>query len=76
MTPERARHIIATRTVCGSVRMAFPWKPRSTEQTYPDGITEAEDAAIKTLWRTMPGHTCYMDALFRIARQPDTTPAQ
>lgn len=30
--------------------------------------TEAEDRVIKALWRTMPGNTCYLDALNRIAK--------
>lgn len=27
-----------------------------------------EDAQVRAVWKTLPGHTCWMDALARIAR--------
>lgn len=70
MTPERARYILDHQTIGGGFRRSFrqscdgPWS-----RTYPDGITPEEHAAVVALWRTMPGWTCYADAVRRIARQ-------
>jgi hypothetical protein len=77
MTPERARYILDNRLLGGSFRRAFrqscdgPWT-----RVYADGITPAEHAAVLELWRTMPGWTCYADAVRMIAVQADYTPAQ
>ncbi len=32
------------------------------------GLTRREDAEVKTVWETMPGYTCWHDALVRIAK--------
>ena len=77
MTPERASYILDTELLGGSFRRAYrqscdgPWT-----RTYPDGITPDEHAAVVELWRTMPGWTCYADAVRRIARQAEARPAQ
>ena len=31
-------------------------------------LTDAERAAVRSVWKGMPGHTCFADALLRIAR--------
>lgn len=67
MTPERAKHIHGRQSY-GSLPMAFRRRPDDTHEIVDDGITREEDASIRALWRTMPGHTCYMDAVLRIAR--------
>lgn len=77
MTPERARYILSNQLLGGGFRRAFrqscdgPWS-----QTYADGITPDEHAAVVELWRTMPGWTSYADAVRRLARQAETTPAR
>lgn len=68
MTSERAQYILANRILGGSFRYAFPRQFEPNGGTiYADGITKQEDEAIKSLWRTMPGFTCYYDAVVRIA---------
>lgn len=67
MTPERAQYVYSRRSY-GSLPMAFRRRDTDTHSVDPDGITREEDASIRALWRTMPGSTCYMDALLRIAR--------
>lgn len=77
MTPERARYILDCQLLGGGFRRAFRQScDGPTTRTYPDGITPAEHAAVLYLWRTMPGWTCYADAVRRIARQAEATPAQ
>lgn len=66
MTPERAR-FIHSRQSYGSLPMAFRRRPDDSHRVDPEGITREEDASIRALWRTMPGSSCYMDALLRIA---------
>jgi hypothetical protein len=67
MTPERAQYVYS-RCRLGSLPMAFRRRDTDTNSIDPDGITREEDASIRALWRTMPGSTCYADALLRIAR--------
>ena len=70
MTPERARYIIANKLPFGAFRMSHLQScDGPTVKTYPDGITPAEWAAVVELWRTMPGWTCFSDAVHRIASQ-------
>lgn len=69
MAPERARWILSTRTVGGGLRYAFHrFGDHDTNETYPDGITPEEHAAIMNRWRIMDGSRCYYDALCEIAR--------
>ena len=61
MTPERAT--------------ALHWKmssmfPRPDDTTPP--ITAEERAEVTKVWRKMPGYTCFMDALGKIANGTDT----
>lgn len=75
MTPERARYILARQLLGGDFRRAFRQSCDGPQtRVYADGITPEENAAVVELWRTMPGWTCYADAVRRIARQD--TPAQ
>jgi len=69
MTRERAQYIIANQLFGGELRYAFRMRCDGPSKTvYSDGITYAEDRFIREVWKTMPGHTCYFDALRRIAR--------
>jgi hypothetical protein len=67
MTPERAKYVLAN-TSYGSLPMAFPRSYQPSGVIHKDGITAEEDQDIRALWKTMPGHTCYNDAVVRIAR--------
>lgn len=52
MTPERAQEII---------EHGRQWS------NYSKHCTADEDKEVRDLWQTMPGHTCWYDALRRIA---------
>jgi hypothetical protein len=67
MTPERARFILSNKTIGGGLRFAFD-RFGGANETYPDGITPEEHAAIMNRWRLMDGSRCYFDALCEIAR--------
>jgi len=68
MTPERAKHLLNTKTIMGNMRYAFKRDYMlDGGPVHDDGITRDEDTCIKRVWQTMPGHTCYYDALVRIA---------
>ena len=69
MAPERARFILSSKTIGGGLRFAFHrFGDRDANETYPDGITPQEHAAIMNRWRSMDGKRCYFDALCEIAR--------
>lgn len=69
MTPERANELINL-SAFGEFPYAFtPYG--SVNDQYPikaNGITRQEDEHIKEVWKTMPGYTCYADAVNRIAK--------
>lgn len=68
MSKDRAQYILANVGLASAVRMAFRKScDMPTSRIYPDGITQDEDDDVKRVWNTMPGWTCYMDALRRIA---------
>lgn len=70
MTPERAKELIES-TFFGELPFAFV-PNGSVNGNYPvmeHGITVAEWGHVKALWKTMPGHTCFNDALIRIAKR-------
>lgn len=68
MTKERAQYILDN-PVYGDFRYAFRRRcDHRSKIIHVDGITEEEDRAIKKLWRSMPGSTCYFDAVQHIAR--------
>lgn len=67
MAPERARFILSNKTIGGGLRFAFD-RFGGANETYPDGITPEEHAAIMNRWRLMDGSRCYFDALCEIAR--------
>lgn len=67
MTLERARFILSNKTIGGGLRFAFD-RFGGANETYPDGITPEEHAAIMNRWRLMDGSRCYFDALCEIAR--------
>lgn len=68
MTKERAQYILDHANY-GEFRYAFPREfCYQGGITHPDGITREEDAAIRALWDTLPGHTSRYDAVCRIAR--------
>jgi hypothetical protein len=61
LTSERANEIIAQARA--KARTFGQWS------SYLDKVMTLEERAQVTLvWETMPGHTCFVDALFRIAR--------
>lgn len=69
MTKQRAQFILETMKPFGEFRYAFRDGARGAGNTiYADGITEQEDRDIRDLWETMPGSTCYYDAVNRIAK--------
>ena len=68
MTPTRARYILDTMGPFGAIRYAFPLRPSGDNGTHADGITWEENRAVHRLWETMPGTSCYVDALQAIAR--------
>lgn len=53
MTPERAKQIL---------QAGSQWS------NYSKHCDSFEDAEVRAVWDTMPGHTCWRDALVRIAR--------
>lgn len=61
MNRDRAREILQTAydtTTCG------PWSDQLDKV-----MTREERAEICAVWDTMPGYTCFVDALYRIARE-------
>lgn len=59
MTPERATEIIAQ----AKAHVTFgPWSDAIDRVMQPG---ERDD--VVTVWKTMPGHTCFVDALIRIS---------
>lgn len=70
MTPERAKYILENKTRFGDLRVAFQHTTKSgqvlTTTTYPDRITQEEDAYIRKCWESMPGYTSYYDVVSRI----------
>jgi len=57
MTPERAKEIIAqakAQAGCG------PWSDQLDKV-----MTDIEREEVRHKWQTMPGYTCFVDALFR-----------
>ena len=59
MPAARAREILRQareRATCG------PWSDQIDKVTTP-----GERAAVNAVWDEMPGHTCFVDALYRIA---------
>lgn len=62
MTPTRATEIIEqahARSTCG------PWVDQIRHV-----MSGEERLEVLTVWRTMPGYTCFVDALFQISREP------
>lgn len=60
MTQERANEIIAQ---AKAKAVHGPWCDQLDKVMLP-----GERAEIVKVWKTMPGHTCFVDALYRIAR--------
>lgn len=68
MTPERAAEIIKqaqTRAQYG------PWSDQLKKVMTPE-----EHATVLAVWETMPGHTCYVDALLRIKNRDQNAALQ
>lgn len=61
MKPERAREIIQAAYDKASVG---PWSDQLDKV-----MSKEERAEVCAVWETMPGHTCFVDAIYRIARQ-------
>ena len=61
MTPERAREIIQTAWDTATIG---PWSDQIDKH-----ITKEERAEVCAFWEKLPGHTCFVDALFCIARE-------
>lgn len=69
MTPERAKLLLKH---ASENYDSFPYSylrsfVASTSKLYEYGITREEDAFIKKVWDTMPGYTCFFQAVERIA---------
>ena len=47
--------------MCGCLSAVIPEIPK---------VTTEEDEVIRALWETLPGHTCWMTALFLLCTQP------
>lgn len=72
MTPERARYILANTLMGGTLRFAFVLhgnRGLDNVTTFADGITPEEDAAIRAVWRTLPGSSSYYSAVCEIANE-------
>ena len=67
MTRERAQYILDN-TVYGEFKYAYSQGYRLSGIIHPDGITREEREAVMRLWDTMPGNTCFYDAVCRIAQ--------
>jgi hypothetical protein len=59
ITPERAREI--------SYEINQEWTMNPVHKYVP--YTADERQEIMRLWKTMPGHTCFHDAVLRIIRK-------
>ena len=66
MTKERARYILENKLIGGLLRFSFARLPGGGP-IHADGITRAEDAAIRRVWQTMPGSASYYSAVCEIA---------
>jgi hypothetical protein len=63
MTPERAQQIIQAAydtCTCG------PWSDQLDKV-----MSREERAEVNEVWETMPGDTCFVDAIYRIAHTND-----
>lgn len=60
MTPERATEIIRD---AKALAVHGPWSDQLSNV-----MTADERAEIVTVWKTMPGYTCFVDAILRIER--------
>jgi len=56
-------------TPFGSKRAEEIWENRG--HCWDLRLTPGEDAYVHKVWDTMPGHTCWMDAFFRILNGPE-----
>ena len=65
MTPARATEIIRD---AKALAIHGPWSDQLSNV-----MTADERAEIITVWRTMPGYTCFVDALLRIERNEHAT---
>lgn len=61
MTPERAAEIIRDAKAMADYG---PWSDQLSNV-----MTTDERAEIIAVWKKMPGHTCFVDALHRIERE-------
>lgn len=64
MTQQRASAIIEeakNKTEFG------PWSDQLTKV-----MTREERLEVNRVWDTMPGHTCFIDALFRVAKRQES----
>tara|TARA_Y100000310_G_scaffold338332_1_gene427671 strand:- start:348 stop:566 length:219 start_codon:yes stop_codon:yes gene_type:complete len=68
LTAARIDQIIKG-SVFGELPYAFNLSFNRSYRPKADGITLEEDAEIKRVWATMPGNTCYFDALLRIKKE-------
>jgi hypothetical protein len=65
ISPQRARYILENKLIGGDLRFSFARQPSGP--IHADGITRAEDAAVRRVWQTMPGSACYYSAVCEIA---------
>jgi len=69
MRLERAKELIGS---CRYGELPFAFVPNGSKwnDSYPvkeHGITEQEWKYVQGIWTMMPGYTCFMDALYRVA---------
>lgn len=74
LTKERAIYLLTHRSYC-DLKFSYDWHHKTygdRSSVIPSGwITEEEYEYAREVWHTMPGNTCLMDAISRIAREID-----
>lgn len=69
LTRERAQYLLENRHPGGAFRYGFrPAWMSATHSLDPDGLTEAEDRAVRKIWDQLPGWCSWFDALRLVAR--------
>jgi hypothetical protein len=63
MKPERAQEIIQA---AHDTAVHGPWSDQLDKV-----MTKEERSEVNAVWDTMPGDTCFVDAIYRIARTND-----
>ena len=69
ITKERIKEILSTAGSFGDLKFDHP-KAYAYKGgiIHPKGITKEEDEYIKKVWKLLPGHSCYYDAVILIGK--------